>query len=100
MHGSRYGGIPVGQCPVEVSPGNIAYYTFSTPAKGAQLTGTSFVPSRGTTRSLREHSMNDESTPGAFKTTDPATLAPGKSYRGHSSAQAAAKATRAAEAQR
>ena len=44
--------------------------------------------------------MDDESTPGAFKTTDPSTLAPGKSYPGHSAAQAAAKVTRAAEAQR
>jgi succinate-semialdehyde dehydrogenase/glutarate-semialdehyde dehydrogenase len=44
--------------------------------------------------------MNDESTPGAFKTTDPATLAPGTSYRGHTGAQAVAKARRAAEAQR
>src|SRR6476469_8649966 len=44
--------------------------------------------------------MDDESTLGAFKTTDPSTLAPGKSYPGHSAAQAAAKVTRAAEAQR
>ncbi|HUP08005.1 MAG TPA: NAD-dependent succinate-semialdehyde dehydrogenase [Caldimonas sp.] len=44
--------------------------------------------------------MDDESTPREFKTTDPATLAPGKSYPGHSGAQAAAKVARAAEAQR
>ena len=44
--------------------------------------------------------MSDESTSSAFKTTDPATLAAGKSYPGHSGAQAAAKVTRTAEAQR
>jgi succinate-semialdehyde dehydrogenase/glutarate-semialdehyde dehydrogenase len=42
----------------------------------------------------------DASIPDVFKTTDPATLSFGKSYPGHNGAQAAAKAARAAEAQR
>ena len=44
--------------------------------------------------------MTDPRIPPAFSTTNPATLAAGKSYPGHSAEEAARKAQRAAEAQR
>ena len=44
--------------------------------------------------------MTDTSTRPAFRTTDPATLAAGRTYSGHSADDAAAMAERAATAQR
>ena len=44
--------------------------------------------------------MNDTSARPTFVTTNPATLAPGKAYAGHSAEDAARMARLAAEAQR